>query len=385
MSGNGRRIETELIHAGEARIEGAVNTPVFLSAMFEFAGEESYYDLKYIRLNNTPNHAALHEKIARLEKSEAALVTASGMAAITTSLLSVLRAGDHLLVQDNLYGGTYDFVGKELGEFGISFDFIDAGDPDSWGAKLRPQTKAVYVEAMTNPLLKVGDLRAVVAMARAKGLVSIIDSTFATPINFTPIEFGFDLSAHSCTKYMNGHADLVAGSVAGSAEMIERITHRLDHLGGSLDPHACFLLQRGMMTLALRMKQQNESALRIARFLEEHDAVERVNYPGLGSHPDHARAREYFRGFSGMLSFELRGGVEAAERALKRATIPIVAPSLGGVQSLLIRPAITSHAGMTAQQRRQAGISDGLIRMSVGIEATDDLLADLDQALGARA
>ncbi|UCE04947.1 MAG: aminotransferase class I/II-fold pyridoxal phosphate-dependent enzyme [bacterium] len=378
-----RHIETKLVHAGEPepRINGAVSMPIFQTAMFEYTGETSYHDLKYIRLNNTPNHIALHQKLATLENAEAALVTSSGMAAISTSLLTILSSGDHLLTQECLYGGTYGFITKDFKTLGISFDFIDNEDTDNWKHKLRPNTKAIFVETMTNPLLQVTDHRAVVEFATQHGLVSLIDNTFASPINFRPPEWGFDLSLHSCTKYLNGHSDIVAGAVIGRADLIEKITHKLNHFGGSLDPHACFLLHRGMKTLAVRMKHQNESAFKIAKFLENHRTIEKVNYPGLESHPGHQRARELFDGFSGMLSFELRGGVEAAERFIQNTTIPVIAPSLGGIETLITRPAITSHRGLSPENRQRLGISDGLIRVSVGIESTEDIIEDFDQAL----
>jgi len=383
MSQHYKRIETKLIHAGEPRprIAGAIAMPIFQSAMFEYAGETSYHDLKYIRLNNTPNQRVLHGKLAALENAEAALVTASGMAAISATLFTVLSAGDHLLAQSGLYGGTHELLTEILPEFGIEHDFIDADDRSSWHAALRPSTRAIYVESMTNPLLQVADLRGVVEFAREHGLLSIIDNTFATPVNFRPVELGFDLSLHSATKFLNGHSDIVGGAVAGAADMVERITHRLDHLGGCMDPHAAFLLGRGLKTLALRVRQQNQSALRIARFLEEHPAVARVNYAGLESHPRHSRARDLFEGCGGVLSFELQGSVERAEEFLKKATLAAIAPSLGGVETLLTRPATTSHAGLAPQDRLRLGISDTLIRMSVGIEATEDILEDLARAL----
>lgn len=385
MAKNFERIETKVIHAGEPhpRIKGAVNVPIFQSAMFEYAGESSYHDIKYIRLNNTPNHEALHGKLAALENAEAALVTASGMAAISTSLLSVLSAGDHLLAQDCLYGGTHDLLTKDFASFGLSYDFIDGNDPASWKEKLRPNTKAVYVEAMTNPTLQVADLSAVVEFAKAHNLVSLIDSTFASPVNYRPPERGFDLSIHSGTKYLNGHSDIVAGAVIGRADLVEKVKHKLDHLGGSMDPHAAYLLYRGIKTLALRVRFQNESAMKLAQFLENHPRVARVNYAGLESHPNHARARELFEGFGGVLSFELDGDVEAADSVLRKVKIPIVAPSLGGVESLITRPATTSHSGMPAEDRQRLGITDTLIRVSVGVEATEDLIEDFDQALKA--
>jgi len=383
MSGKELSIDTKVIHAGEPtpRIAGAVSMPIFQTAMFEYSGEKTYDQIRYIRLNNTPNHLALHAKLAALENAEAALVAASGMAAITTSMLTILSAGDHLLIQDCLYGGTHDFVTRDLASFGIHYSFIDADQPASWLEQLRPTTKAVYVEAMTNPLLQVADLEASVRFAREHGLVSMIDNTFPSPVNFRPCEWGFDLSLHSATKYLNGHSDIVAGAVIGRATLVESITRKLNHLGGTLDPHAAFLLHRGLKTLAVRIRQHNESALRIARLLEEHPAVQRVNYPGLKSHPRHERARKLFGGFSGMLSFELKEGVEGAERFMKNVRLPVVAPSLGGVETLVTLPATTSHSGMSPQDRRRLGISDGLIRVSIGIESTDDLLEDFSSAL----
>jgi cystathionine beta-lyase/cystathionine gamma-synthase len=383
MSSPYQRIETKVVHAGEPRprIQGSVVMPVFQSATFEYAGEGRYDDVRYLRINNTPNQLVLHAKLAALEGSAAALVAASGMAAISTTLLTVLAAGDHLLAQNCLYGGTRDFLVGDFARFGLHVDFIDADAPASWRAKLRPTTRAIYVESMTNPLLEVCDLEAVVEFARAHGLVSIIDNTFASPVNYRPIEAGFDLCLHSATKYLNGHSDLVAGAACGPAELVERIRHRLNMLGGCLDPHAAFLLDRGLMTLALRVRYQNESALRIAQFLAAHPAVSRVNYAGLETHPRHARARRLFAGFGGVLSFELKGAASRADEFCERVRIPAVAPSLGGVHTLLTRPATTSHAGLTPVERQQLGIGAGLLRLSVGIESTDDLLEDFAQAL----
>jgi cystathionine beta-lyase/cystathionine gamma-synthase len=295
MIKSNRRIETKLIHAGEPepRIRGAVSMPIFQSATFEYVGQDSYHDLKYIRLNNTPNHVVLHQKLAALENAEAAVVSSSGMAAITTTLLALLKPGDHFLAQDCLYGGTHDFFTKDFAALGISFDFIDGNDPDSWKRKFRLNTKAVYVETITNPLMQVADLK----------------------------------------------------------------------------------------SLAVRIKHQNESALKIAKYLENHPTIKIVNYPGLESNPGHRRAQDLFDGYGGMLSFELKGGVEAAERLLQNTTLPISAPSLGGVESLITRPVTTSHSGMSPKELQSLGIADSLVRLSVGIEATEDLKADFDQAL----
>jgi cystathionine beta-lyase/cystathionine gamma-synthase len=378
-----RAIDTKLIHAGEPepRIGGAVAMPIFQSATFAYRGEQNYHDLRYIRLSNTPNHDVLHRKLAALENAEAALVAGSGMAAISTTLLALLGAGDRLLAQGCLYGGTHDLLTADLPALQIGTDFIDANDPASWREQLTERTRAIYVETVSNPLMSVADLGAVVDFAAAHGLVSIIDNTFASPVNFRPAEAGFDLSVHSCTKYLNGHSDIVAGAIIGRAHLVEKVAHKLNHLGGVLDPHACFLLHRGMKTLAVRVRYQNESALKIARFLEGHPSVRQVNYPGLESSPDHLRACELLDGFGGMLSFELEGGVIAADSFIDRVTLPISAPSLGGVESLITRPATTSHSGMTSEERSRAGIGEGLIRLSVGLEATEDLIEDFTRVL----
>lgn len=376
-------METKLIHAGEPspRIKGAISIPIFQTAMYEYAGDQDYNDIQYIRMNNTPNHLALHTKLAALENAEAALVTASGMAAISTTLLSILSAGDHLLCLNCMYGGTMDFITRDFSAFDLTYDLINGNNPDSWNKKIRPNTRAIYVETITNPLMQVIELEAVAEFAHTHGLVSVIDNTFATPVNFCPTENGYDLSLHSCTKYLNGHSDIVGGAVIGKQDLIKKITHKLNHLGGSMDPHTCFLLHRGIKTLALRINQQNESAQNIAQFLEQHPAVDKVNYPGLKSHSGHELAARLFNGSGGMLSFELTGGIKAAERFFDQVKLAIVAPSLGGIETLVTRPAKTSHAGMSEEERQQAGISDSLIRVSVGIESTEDILDDFNQAL----
>lgn len=378
-----RRLETKLVHAGEPepRIGGAVVLPIFQSSTYDYTRDADYHDVPYIRLNNSPNHQALHAKIAAIENTESAVVASSGMAAIATSLLTVLSSGDHLLAQDCLYAGTHGLLTKDFPGFGIETTFVDAQDPAAWKRALRPETKAIYFETLTNPLLQLGDLEAVVAFARDHRLVPVVDNTFASPVNFRPAEIGFELVIESGTKYLNGHGDVAAGSVAGRRELIERIKHRLDHLGGTLDPHACFLLQRGLKTLAVRVRHQSATAARVAALLSEHGAVERVAYPGLPQHPQHDRARRLFDGFGGMVSFELKGGAEAADRFFSRATIPIVAVSLGGPETLMVRPAAAIHQNLSPEERARSGIGDGLIRMSVGLEAADELCDDLDRAL----
>ena len=378
------RIDTQLVHAGEPspRIAGAVAMPIFQSSTYEYGGEGRYDDLRYMRLNNSPNHVALHEKLAALEGAEQAIVTASGMAAITAALLSLLRPGDHVIAQRCLYGGTHDFLTGWLAEQGIEHDFVDGDDPRAWAAAVRPRTRVFYVEAMTNPLLEVADLPGVAAFARERGLTSVIDATFASPLLFRPLAHGFHLVVHSATKYLNGHSDIVAGVVAGDAERVGAVRSLLAHLGGSLDTHACFLLHRGLKTLGVRLRHQCTSAQTIAEALAEHPAVEHVAYPGLPTHPAHARACELFSGFGGMLSFRLRGDLDSTRAVLDRLKLVTNAPSLGGPETLATMPALTSHLGLAPEARRAIGIADTLVRLSVGLEDPADILADLRQAIG---
>jgi len=312
---------------------------------------------------------------------EDAIVTASGMAAISTTLYTLLSQGDHFLAQDSLYGGTHTLMSKDFPRRGITFDFIDGNKPETWKSAVKENTRLIYVETMSNPLLQVADLEAIVQFAKNNNLISIIDNTFASPVNFRPIEWGFDISIHSGSKYLNGHSDIVAGAVIGSHDIIDKIKFHLDHYGGSLDPHACFLLHRGMKTLSLRIERQNENALKISRFLELHPKVSKVNYPGLVSHPNYQTATSLFDGFGGMMSFVVEGTVQNSDDFISNLALPIDAPSLGGVDSLITRPAVSSHIGMTQKERERVGISENLIRFSVGIESPDDLIDDIEQSL----
>ena len=376
---------TKVIHAGEPdpRIEGAVNVPIFQSSTFEFEGQTDYNALKYIRLNNTPNHIVLHKKIAAIEGGKKALVTSSGMSAITTTLLTFLKNGDHLIANNTLYGGTADYIKNDLPDYGIEVDFIDSADPTNWEEKIKPNTKVVYVETITNPLMEIGALDKIVAFANQNNLISMIDNTLASPALFCPVQHGFDISLHSATKYLNGHTDIVAGAIIGNEQHMSMITSKLNHLGGSLDPHACYLLHRGIKTLSIRMERQCKSALLIAKFLENHKKVKLVNYPGLVSSSSHNRAKELLCGFGGMLSFIIEGGVEAADAFIGKLDIPISTASLGGVESLITRPVQTSHSLLSDDELEFAGIDKALIRLSVGIEAVDDLIDDMSQALDA--
>lgn len=374
-------IATRAIHAAERRLEGAVTFPIFQTSMFKSEGETNYDDVRYIRLNNLPNQAVLGEKLAELEGTEAALVFSSGMAAIVTSLLAHLESGDHVIAHRRLYGGTLEFVEQNLPRYGIGVDLVDARRPEEWDGVLRPETRLFYVESITNPLNEVADFEKVIRFCRQHGLVSVIDSTFATPCNFRPAEVGFDVVVHSGSKYLGGHSDLVAGAAAGSATTVERIKHLSNHLGGCLDPHACFLLHRSLKTLPLRMERHNRNAMAIACYLQTHPDVARVYYPGLETHPDHAAAKAQFDGFGGMVAMEMAGGGRVASRVVENTRLFVQAPSLGGIESLISRPAATSHLGLTPEQLMVSGIDEGLIRLSVGIEDADDLIADLEQAI----
>lgn len=377
------RLNTQLIHAGELepRLSGAVSMPIHQSVNYESINDASYDRITYVRLNNTPNHEVLHAKLAALEGTESGLVTASGMAAISAVLLGVLNQGDHLLAHKVLYGGTHSLITEDLPAWGITHEFVDACRPETWDHALRPNTRVFYVESLTNPLLDVPELEEVVRFCKAHGLMSVIDSTLTSPVNFRPHELGFDLVVHSATKYLNGHSDIAAGAILGDRPHIKMIRHRLNHLGGCLDPNSCFLLHRGLKTLGLRVERQNETALQLATWLQHQEAVDRVYYAGLPEHPGHDRAKKWFRGYGGVLSFELPGSLTETQGFLNRLRLPLQAPSLGGVESLITRPAVTSHAGMTAEQRAAVGIRDGLVRLSVGLEDFEDLRQDFEQAL----
>jgi cystathionine gamma-synthase/cystathionine gamma-lyase/cystathionine beta-lyase len=376
-------MDTVAVHGGERRPgpDGSVVFPIYQGTVYEVEPGTSYHDIKYIRLNSTPSQQYLHDKLAALEGAEAAVATSSGMAAVTTILLSLMRAGDHLLAGDCLYGGTHDFLTGRAADLGWSVSFVDAGRPETWAAARTERTKVFLVETITNPLMRVGRLDQVADFGRREGIVTVIDNTFASPVNFRPLDAGFDVVFHSATKYLGGHSDLVAGAVMGGADMVERVRETLNLFGGSLDPHAGFLLARGIKTLALRVQAHNANALALARFLEDHPAVAAVNYPGLASHPDHAHADTLLSGFGGMLSLRLHGGEQAAQALVDAVTLAYAAPSLGGVETLITRPAATSHAGMSPEDRDRLGITADLVRISSGIEGTQDLIGDFGRAL----
>ena len=375
------RIQTKSIHAA-ARPDlqsGAINTPIFQSSTYVLTGEVSYDDVRYIRLNNTPNHEVIGGRIAALEGGESSYVAGSGMAAISATLCALMKSGDHLLIEQGCYGGTDALARHTLPRMGVEVDFFDADSPsERW--PVRENTRVVYTEAIANPTLRVVDHERVLAFARARGLRTVVDNTFATPIFFRPLELGYDLVLHSATKYLNGHSDIVAGVVVGREEDTRAIRSMANHLGGCLDPGACFLLERGLKTLSLRVRYQSDTAQAVAELLEGHALVRRVHYPGLPSHPHHARASKWMTGFGGCLAFNARDA-HTAQALMDALEIPIEAPSLGGVESLITRPVTSTHLAASAEDRARAGVSDDLVRFSIGCEDRDDILEDVAQAL----
>ena len=369
---------TRCIHAGTLHDEsvGGVCSPIHVSSAFAFPNATG--ENIYPRYFNSPNQRAVCAKIAALEQGEDALAFGSGMAAISTTLLALLNPGDHAVFQADLYGGTLQLVSKQLERLGIAVSFVN-GSAD-FETAIRPDTKLIYIESPSNPLLRCVDLTKITALGRQRGLLTLIDNTFATPFNQTPLTAGFDLVLHSATKYLNGHSDANAGFVVGSEELIDRIRPTATHFGGMLDSRTCERVERGMKTLALRMERHNANALTLAMFLSCHPAVEAVHYPGLHDHPDHAVASRQMRGFGGMLSFEVVSKWNP-RIVLEQLRVATPALSLGGVETLVCIPAITSHRELDAAARRNLGISDGLIRVSVGVEDIDDLIDDFSQAL----
>lgn len=356
--------------------------PIVQSATF--FGGDGRGELLYSRYGNNPNQALLARKIAELEGTEAALPLASGMAATAMSLLALTRAGDHIVASRHLYGATTELLATELPRRGVETTFVDPDEGRQWREALRDRTRVLVLELPTNPTLRVFDPRPVARLAEQRGITTLLDATFASPVNLRPKALGVDVIVHSATKYLGGHSDLVAGVVAGSRAFIDEVTGTMKLYGPALDPHAAWLLDRGLRTLEVRVRRQNENALRLARWLEGRPGVERVIYPGLESHPDHHVATELMEGFGGMVSIVLEGGGDAADRLVDRLELALVAPSLGGVETLVSQPRFTSHADLSPSARADLGIPDGFVRISVGVENLDDLKADFEQALGAR-
>ncbi|MGH7511540.1 MAG: trans-sulfuration enzyme family protein [Gemmatimonadales bacterium] len=338
-------------------------------------------DILYSRYGNNPNQVALARKYALLEGAEAAIFLASGMGATALAHLAVLRPGDHLISSSWIYGGTQHLFDEELGRLGIDITYVRPDQPRLWRRSVRKATRAIFVETPTNPLMRVVDMAPVAHVAREFGLALLVDATFASPINFRPLEHGADIAITSATKYLNGHSDVIAGAVAGSTSFVEEVNRLMRLWGQAIDPHAAWLVDRGMRTLALRMARHNANGAAVAAWAESHSAVARVHYPGLESHPDHAQAKAVLDGFGGMVGLELAGGPKAAERMLKRLKLVAHAPSLAGVETLVSEPRFTSHHGISAEDRAALGIPDGFLRLSCGIEEADDIIADLQQAL----
>jgi methionine-gamma-lyase len=380
---------TLAIHAGEKRsqVSVPVGTSIARTANFTFAnteemkrwaeGKSSAYI--YTRYGN-PTLAIAEEKIAALEGAEAAIVAASGMAAISSALLSILKAGDEVIATRALYGGSYRLMRDIFPRMGIVVRHVET-DLAGIERLVNPRTRALYIETPTNPTLRLVDLQKAVSFAKEWDLLSLIDNTFATPVVQKPIKMGFDLVVHSATKYLAGHSDVIAGVAVGSHSLIEKIRDMIIYLGGSMDPEAAFLLIRGMKTLEVRVPRQCQTALTVARYLEEHPKVARVHYPGLPSHPDHKLAKRQMKGFGAMMAFDLKGGLAAARRFCDRTRVFLLAASLGGVESLVVLPIYSSHYRMSAAELRAAGVEPGTVRVSIGLEDPADLIEDLRQAL----
>jgi methionine-gamma-lyase len=382
--------QTLAIHAGEPRKHGVgapVGTEICRSSTFTFSstaemklwaeGKSSAYI--YTRYGN-PTLTVAEKKIAALEGAEAAVVTSSGMAAISSALLGVLKQGDELISTAQLYGGSYRLMRDVFPDMGITVRHV-ATSLDGIESLVTPRTKVLYVETPTNPTLRLVNLEKAIAFARKHNLISIIDNTFATPILQKPLALGFDMVVHSATKYLAGHSDIIAGAAAGSRKWMDHVHHMVIYLGGSMDPGAAFLLIRGIKTMGVRVERQCSNAIKVATFLENHPKVARVHYPGLKSHADHALAKKQMKGFGSMLAFDLKGGLPAARKFCDRVQLFLLAASLGGVESLVVLPIYSSHYNMSLQELEQAGVTPGTVRVSVGLEDADDLIADLKQAL----
>jgi cystathionine beta-lyase/cystathionine gamma-synthase len=387
MKKHKRHQETEAVHGGAdlQKKNGPLSTPIYQTSTFQVTDSDQQLratstDMFYTRYGN-PTHSVAERAIAELEGTDAALLFASGMGAITTSVLSLLKSGDHIVAQRDIYGGATKFLSQWLPKLGIETTFVDTTEYDQHAGAIRPNTKLLYLESPTNPTLRVVDLKRVVALARQRNLITFIDSTFATPINQRPGDFGVDLIMHSGTKYFAGHSDLICGTVTGRNDLIDKIHETRTTLGGTMDPHAAWLLLRGVKTLAVRVQRQNDNALRVAQFLAQHSKVRRVHYPFVEGHPQRALAMEQMHGGGGVLSFEIDGTGEDAKRLAEALHLFTLAPSLGGVDSLVTLPVLTSHAMISAEQRQKMGVTEQMIRLSVGIENVDDLIADLEQAL----
>ena len=372
-------LNTICTHIGEVedkQFKGAVS-PIYMATSYQF---EDVDVMRYPRYFNTPNQAFLAKKLAALEHTESALIFGSGMAAISAMLLTFLKSGDHLVIQNTLYGGASNFIREEFPKYGIEFTFTDGYKVSDFESAIQSNTKVIHIETPSNPLLTITDIKGVAELAKSKNILTTIDNTFASPVNQNPIDFGADIVMHSATKYLGGHSDILAGALMASEELIEQIWHVAKNFGGNLSDMTVWMLERSMKTLGLRVKAQNKNAKKLARFLEKHNDVKRVNYPGLKSHPDYRLAKSQMRGFGGMMSFELIDGLESSvfQKQLKLIKSSM---SLAGVESTMLSPYLTSHALLSQEERDSVGISNQLIRFSVGIESKKDLIDDIEQAI----
>ncbi|WP_044398306.1 PLP-dependent aspartate aminotransferase family protein [Lacinutrix sp. Hel_I_90] len=382
---------TKSVHAGQYNdpTTRALGTPIFQCSTF-YLNEASYKaidegrgrdEMIYSRYGN-PSQWSVQEKLSSLENAESSIVFSSGMAAISSTLLALLDKGSHVVSSRDIYGGTYNFLYEDLYRYGMSVTFTSPTNIEAIEAAIQENTKVLYFEALTNPLLKITPLKDLVALGKKHNLRVIIDNTFLTPYNVKPLELGVDLVVNSATKYLNGHSDLIGGTVSGSRKLIDSIWPQMLKNGGSMDPHACFLLERSLKTFALRMRTHNDNALQLAYFLEANENIKRVYYPGLLSHNQYELAQSQMKGkYSGMISFEVQGGNENAHKLLSYLKLPKEATSLGGVESLISLPYNTSQASLTKVQQKTIGINEGLIRLSVGIEDIEDLILDFEQAI----
>ena len=378
-------IGTLALHGGRQRTGDGVSpdqpvvAPLYQSVNF-VQPPGTAEGLRYPRYGNNPTAEGLQQRLALLEGAEAALVLASGMGATTCAMLALLRPGDHVLSSAWVYGGTHRLLSVELSAMGIEVTFIDPTETRKWRRAVRRETRAIFVETPVNPTCRVLDLRPMSHLAAEHGLAFVVDSTFATPVNFRPLEHGADVIVHSATKYLNGHHDVLAGVVLGSASVVEEVRQKMIVWGQAPDPFACWLLERGLKTLAVRVKQHNANALAVARWCAKRPEIRRVHYAGLPDHPDHKVARRTMEGFGGMMAIELANG-DAADRFLAKLRVITPAPSLGGVDSVASQPRFTSHTHLTPAERARIGIPDGFVRLSIGIEEPEDLVADIEQAL----
>ena len=389
MVSKGKGFSTKAVHAGEKRdpSTGAVVTPIYETSVFAFSSTKELIDVMsekaegyiYTRYGN-PTVRTVERKMAELEGAEDAAVFSSGMAAITTTIFTLVSSGDHVVSTRDLYGGTLEFFKDVLPKFGVEVSLVEATDFDEMKSAIRKNTKVIYAETPTNPTLKLVDVSKVAKLGKKQGITVVVDSTFASPYNLKPIQFGVDIVVHSATKYLGGHNDVTAGVVGGPKSFVQKLKEMRKHLGGTLDPLAAWLLLRGLKTLGLRMERHNSNGMQVARYLEKHPKVKRVHYPCLPSHPQHSIAKRQMKGFGGVVSFEIDGDFETTMKFVDNLKLCFLAASLGGAETLATQPVTSSHYFVSAEDRKKAGITDQLVRLALGIEDPEDIIADLEQA-----